>query len=111
MSAASDTPDSTNLSHEGAPAYFRCGECGGPLLWRTLPTESRGAEPDRCWETPPQMPPGATRRADAGGWVCFRAECRRVYLVWEGIPTFLRQEAGVLTVPAHAELREGNAAG
>jgi uncharacterized protein YbaR (Trm112 family) len=102
VNSASETPGGTNASPESPPPGFRCGECGRPLVSRRLPPVGRMTEPDVVWETPPQIPPGSTDRSDVTGWICSGGDCRRAYLVCEGVPNFLRQEAGVLTAAAHS---------
>ena len=63
-------------------------------------------DPGGVWETEPQMPPGGPLTAATGGWVCVGTQCRRVYPEWDEIPSFLRQEAGILIGAAYADLTE-----
>ncbi len=81
------------------------------MKWRGLSVVLPLAEPGGDWETPPQIPAGAQGTGATGGWVCVDVACRRVYPVWDGIPNFLRQEAGVLTAGAHAGLPDAPARG
>jgi len=108
VSTPPSTPRSNEASSRPPGDGFRCVECGHPLVWRRLPQKlSPGlpaTEPADVWEAAPQVPPGGSFTPATGGWVCAKADCRRVYPVWDAIPSFLRGEAGLLTATAHAGL-------
>lgn len=111
MNVADNRPGSPPIPHERSMASFRCGECGRPLLWRSVPVALLSPTTAACWETPPQAPPGAPEQAAAESWICSGEECRRVYQVWQGIPNFLQREAGVLTAAAYAQVLAAGTAG
>lgn len=102
MNSSPSPPGSSPASPPASEQGFRCLDCGRPLVWHRLPPGPTGTQPDELWETAPQVPPGMPVSAATEGWVCVGAECRRVYLVGEGIPSFLRGESGVMTMAAHA---------
>lgn len=105
-----EPPGSNRVSPPALGDGFRCVECGRRLVLRTLrrvfPQGLAGADPGGEWDTAPQVPPGGPLTAASGGWVCDGTECRRVYLVWDDIPSFLRQESGILSAAAHADVTE-----
>ncbi len=75
-----------------------CTHCRGRLVERGETDWLVRVMNGEGMEATPVRPAGAVAVAPSAGLVCQNGECRRVYLVWDGIPNLLTQEAGVLVL-------------
>ncbi|MCY2963392.1 MAG: hypothetical protein NT069_07025 [Planctomycetota bacterium] len=75
-----------------------CTHCRSRLVQRAEPDWLGHVMSGEGMEATPVRPAGAVAAVPSAGLVCQNGECRRVYLVWDGIPNLLTQEAGVLVL-------------
>lgn len=89
-------PPPSNRTSPGVEVV--CTHCRGKLVERVEPDWLACVMNGEGMEATPVRPAGAVAAAPSAGLVCQNGECRRVYLMWDGIPNLLTQEAGVLVL-------------
>ncbi|MFM8288779.1 MAG: Trm112 family protein [Planctomycetaceae bacterium] len=92
-------PDSsaTSLSQLAERRLLVCTSCRGPLTWRAEPNWLASLNAGQNVESPATRPAGALATSPSAALCCQSPDCRRVYLVWDGIPNMLAPEAARLT--------------
>lgn len=96
MTTPSD-PSSTSLSQLAERRLLVCTACRGPLAWQADPNWLASLHAGKNVESPATRPAGASATSPSAALCCQSPDCRRVYLVWDGIPNMLAPEAARLT--------------
>jgi len=76
--------------------WLICTACRSPLTYRDDAVWLAGILAGQQVTTPATRPAGTSATTPTAGLGCTSPDCRRVYLVWEGIPNMLAPEAAQL---------------